>query len=80
VSLDDYQHDEIDDDSEGYEEAYFDELMAEASGAPRSPLDFRAIPGTCRSCGCTEDDACPGGCIWANAEATLCSRCSREGG
>jgi hypothetical protein len=31
--------------------------------------------GTCSVCGCTENDACLGGCIWANASATLCSRC-----
>ncbi len=31
--------------------------------------------GTCSVCGCSEDDPCPGGCIWANGSATLCSRC-----
>ena len=36
--------------------------------------------GTCQRCGCTDESACPGGCIWANAEATLCSRCARENG
>jgi len=30
----------------------------------------------CRVCGCTDDNACPGGCIWAAAD--LCSRCARE--
>lgn len=35
-------------------------------------------PGTCQICGCSELDPCPGGCIWANPEATLCSRCAQE--
>jgi hypothetical protein len=29
----------------------------------------------CRVCGCTDERACDGGCIWA--EADLCSRCAR---
>lgn len=29
----------------------------------------------CRVCGCTDERACPGGCIWA--ESNLCSRCAR---
>ncbi len=37
-----------------------------------------ALVGICSVCGCTEDNACEGGCIWANAQATLCSRCARE--
>jgi len=34
----------------------------------------------CRVCGCTEDNACPGGCSWV--EPDLCSRCveSEEAG
>lgn len=28
----------------------------------------------CVQCGCTEDDPCEGGCVWASA--TLCSRCA----
>lgn len=45
-------------------------------------LDFDARPfaddgeGTCAVCGCDDDHACEGGCIWANPEATLCSRCA----
>jgi hypothetical protein len=27
----------------------------------------------CRACGCTEDDACEGGCSWADTD--LCSSC-----
>jgi len=32
--------------------------------------------GTCRVCGCTNERACPGGCVWA--EPNLCSRCARR--
>lgn len=35
------------------------------------------LDGTsCRACGCTENNACDGGCTWA--EEDLCSRCSDE--
>ncbi len=27
----------------------------------------------CQACGCTDFEACPGGCIWATPD--LCSRC-----
>lgn len=30
----------------------------------------------CRVCGCTEDNACPGGCCWV--EDDLCSACASE--
>ncbi len=33
--------------------------------------------GQCLQCGCTDERACPGGCIWANVTATLCSRCAQ---
>jgi hypothetical protein len=29
----------------------------------------------CAGCGCSEDDPCEGGCVWASAN--LCSRCIR---
>lgn len=35
------------------------------------------VGGQCHVCGCTDEQACPGGCLWANAAATLCSRCAR---
>lgn len=31
---------------------------------------------TCRVCGCTDLEACPGGCYWV--EDDLCSRCVEE--
>jgi len=36
------------------------------------------MSGECQVCGCTDEHACPGGCIWANAAATLCSRCAQQ--
>jgi hypothetical protein len=35
--------------------------------------------GVCRECGCTDDQACPGGCAWVDTRHTLCSRCAEEG-
>jgi hypothetical protein len=29
----------------------------------------------CRVCGCTEVDACPGGCGWVSSEEDLCTTC-----
>lgn len=29
---------------------------------------------TCRRCGCTDDQACPGGCWWVSED--LCSACA----
>jgi hypothetical protein len=31
--------------------------------------------GVCRYCRCTEAQACDGGCSWADASETICSRC-----
>lgn len=31
--------------------------------------------GTCVSCGCTNERACPGGCAWADVEETVCTGC-----
>lgn len=36
------------------------------------------LRGECRICGCTDDDACPGGCRWVDdpmAQGELCSAC-----
>jgi len=33
------------------------------------------VPFHCRSCGCSWNDPCKGGCAWANQEATLCTAC-----
>jgi hypothetical protein len=34
------------------------------------------LPGTCSKCGCTDAEACEGGCCWVDAEHTLCSACA----
>ncbi len=44
-----------------------------AMAAKPSMLDG---PGRCRVCGCTDDHACDGGCSWADAAHTICSRCA----
>lgn len=31
--------------------------------------------GVCKTCGCTDSRACPGGCYWVGVG--LCSRCKR---
>ena len=31
--------------------------------------------GRCRVCGCTEDEACDGGCSWVDGDASLCTTC-----
>ncbi|MFP4538718.1 MAG: hypothetical protein ACLFPA_10500 [Dichotomicrobium sp.] len=46
-----------------------------AGGAP-IPIPSRLGP-VCRVCGCTEHDACPEGCGWA--EADLCTSCAGQG-
>lgn len=54
-----------------------DELSAE--------LEFSML-GTCRRCGCTDDEACIGGCSWIpdptmlGALGTLCSACADRNG
>lgn len=48
------------------------ELFDAVDGHPR----ISSIVGPiCRECGCTEQDACPEGCGWA--EADLCTACVR---
>lgn len=42
------------------------------NGGSRQP-----VAGECRFCGCTEERACYGGCSWANATRTVCSRCMK---
>ncbi len=41
---------------------------------------FLEIVRTCRTCGCTEERACFGGCWWVNAEGQpdLCSSCAPD--
>jgi hypothetical protein len=55
-------------------------LRLAAHGQRIYPLRYhvwRGKPGTCRVCGCTRRYDCMGGCGWADAEHTICSRCAR---
>lgn len=40
---------------------------------PNDVDDEASESGVCRYCGCTEENACKGGCSWMNAEQTICS-------
>jgi hypothetical protein len=54
-------------------------LEAAAAAAPTIRTDGKFVfsaQGVCRVCGCTDERACPGGCVWA--EPNLCSRCARH--
>jgi ParB/RepB/Spo0J family partition protein len=35
--------------------------------------------GVCRTCGCTHDSPCEGGCAWTDDSETLCTACVEEG-
>lgn len=52
-----------------------DRLMAGMDGA-HAATAFGAVqlPMMCRSCGCTDEDACDGGCGWAGNG--LCTSCA----
>lgn len=41
-------------------------------------IRFQDIPRTCRQCGCTDTQACEGGCSWVAAD--LCSACQERQG
>lgn len=34
----------------------------------------------CIHCGCTEENACPGGCSWVSKDPPVCSRCAEKAG
>lgn len=64
---------------EAFVNAVARESLEAPDGSPRLPS---MLGGVCRECGCTEMDACPPGCSWA--EPDLCSACvkplKRQGG
>jgi hypothetical protein len=33
----------------------------------------------CEGCGCTDDNACPGGCYWVSRDPPVCSACVDPG-
>lgn len=48
--------------------------------APKAkPAKASTKRGTCRKCGCTDNQACPLGCWWVDAKHTLCSACTLAG-
>lgn len=59
--------------------------LVDSSGAPLSSStrtlvgpDGAPLPAgerICLACGCTERDACPGGCAWADPVVDICTRC-----
>ncbi|MDD4566090.1 MAG: hypothetical protein PHE79_11530 [Eubacteriales bacterium] len=58
-------------------------ILADSTGANDRGKDIRATlleaaesDQICRVCGCTQDNACPGGCYWV--EEDLCSACEGE--
>lgn len=54
-------------------------LLVRGKGVKRQMVfnSYLESSGECRSCGCTDEEACPGGCVWATPAADLCSRCAR---
>ena len=56
-------------DKAGYDTAIA--LFGEVETAIR--IIVGPVPGMCGVCGCTETDACEGGCWWADAAHTVCS-------
>lgn len=44
------------------------------------PLRHASSERTCRGCGCTDSQACPGGCAWVLLDIAsptgICSRCA----
>lgn len=51
-----------------------DDLALEDEVFDLDPEDLEGAGPRCVGCGCTEDNPCDGGCIWASE--TLCSRCA----
>ena len=47
-------------------------------GYDGSKLLGGSVEGRCRECGCTDEQGCEGGCVWATPAADLCSRCARN--
>jgi hypothetical protein len=62
-------HDANDDDK--YCEGYDELIATEREAGEFDEYEF----GMCRVCGCTEFEACPGGCGWADETHTLCTNC-----
>jgi len=60
------------------EEVYVQRVGKKAAGRILDNCTWQQMPyahGICRVCGCTEFEACEGGCYWIDSEQTLCSEC-----
>lgn len=53
-------------------EAFVPDDLKRAGDAPRVPASVGLV---CRSCGCSETDACAGGCEWVDGVDDLCTAC-----
>ncbi|HXR41769.1 MAG TPA: ParB/RepB/Spo0J family partition protein [Acidothermaceae bacterium] len=56
------------------------EPSADADGDEHEELEppDQPVAGVCKMCGCTEDEACEGGCAWMDRTETLCSACAEN--
>lgn len=54
------------------------EFVARATAYLRAPARRDRIRGICRTCGCTDEFGCEGGCSWVDRAHTLCSSCSSK--
>jgi hypothetical protein len=52
-----------------------EEKLQKAAAAVRQWAIAQLPRGVCRTCGCTENHGCPGGCSWVDGTETLCSSC-----
>lgn len=63
-------------------EAFFVDILQGALPEFFGPTAVERIPAiigpVCRECGCSHEDACEGGCAWA--EVDLCTACSPAAG
>lgn len=50
----------------------FDKICETLELTPQPETGF---PAECRYCHCTEFDACPEGCTWADDDSTICTAC-----
>lgn len=56
--------------------------LIETGARPDYAIEDALDERVCVVCGCTEAEACPGGCAWVSDDANLCTAClvGGEGG
>lgn len=57
-----------------FEEMFWDSFFAHVDAGEIMPA--ATTGSSCRVCGCTDLNACPGGCFWVQPD--LCSTCYHE--